>query len=107
MARTPKAENKTPQSIMLELGVLPEHWKTPLEFLLAVVNSDLVAIGGEKEPSLSQRIDASRIAANYVHQKLPQLVEQSVTHSWGEKIKEGETRIEKMRKNESGEAKLH
>jgi hypothetical protein len=99
---------KTPQDIMRELGVSEESWKSPLEFLLAVLNNDLAAIGGDKAPTMQQRIDAARIASRFCHQALPNLVEQTVTHSWGEKIKEGESRLESMRKdNESLQGSVH
>lgn len=103
------AKNKTAQDLMNELGY-PKKWLSPLKFCLAVMNNDIKAIGHKvEEPeegvgrgkykrpiSISQRIEAARIATPYFHQKLPDRLELEAGDSWADMIREAEERERKM-----------
>ncbi len=93
--------NKDPRALMKDMG-FEKSYLSPLEFCLAVINKDNILLGntgrGAKGVTLSQRIESARIAAPYFHQKLPELVEQNVTHSWADMVKKGEERLRTMRK---------
>ena len=99
------AVNKDHRSLMREFG-MKEHWLSPLEFCNAVVNNDLEKLGvirnykGEVIESipLSTRVDAAKVAIPYMHQKLPEVVEHDVNHSWSTTIEEAERRVVSMRK---------
>lgn len=107
--RKPGDTNKDPRALMVDNGYA-KHWLSPLEFCLALMNGDYTLIKGKnqvtpeglpvdgKEFTIPQRIEAARIAAPFLHQKLPHLVEQNVTHSWADVMQEAETRLNTMRK---------
>lgn len=94
--------DKDPRALMKDMGYKSD-WLSPLEFCLAVINKDYALLrhnarGKNREFTVPQRIEAARIAAPYFHQKLPELVEQNVTHSWADMVREGEERLRTMRK---------
>lgn len=108
--RKPGDKNKDPRALMKDMGVA-SHWLSPVEFCLAVQNNDLNMIYGPPEEGkqydiipLGQRIEAARIAAPYMHQKLPYLVDQNVTVSWADIIAEADEREKVMRKPASNES---
>lgn len=100
-------KSKDPRAVMKDMGYT-NHWLSPVEFCLAVMNNDATMIHGRdpvtneplagKDPTIGQRIEAARILAPYMHQKLPELVEQNVTHSWADVMQEAEIRASTMRK---------
>ncbi len=106
--RKPGDLAKDPRAIMVDSGYA-KHWLSPVEFCLALMNADYALIHGKnmatpdgkpvdgKEFTISQRIEAARIAAPFMHQKLPHLVEQNVTHSWADVMQEAENRLSTMR----------
>lgn len=104
--RKPGDTQKDPRAIMKDAG-FATHWLSPIEFCLALMNGDTAMLYGRnpetgapvegRDPTLSQRIEAARIAAPFMHQKLPHLVEQNVTHSWADIIQEAESRLSTMR----------
>lgn len=93
--------DKDPRALMKDLGYA-DHWLSPLEFCLAVMNGDTVLLkhdtrGKNRKLTIGQRIEAARIAAPFLHQKMPELVEQNVTHSWADMLREAEERERTMR----------
>jgi hypothetical protein len=104
-------KDRTPLDLMKEMGC-PDHWLSPVEFCLAVMNFDIDKlvlpkarngkINAKSIPSIGQRLDAARIASPYVHQKQPQIVDHQVNHSWAEIMAEAEERHNRMRKESSG-----
>ena len=89
---------------MKEFGCL-DKWLSPLEFCLAVMNGDMSLINhNEKDKgrtlTLNQRLLAARVAAPYLHQKLPDILELQAGRSWSDMVKEGEERLRTMRKDD-------
>lgn len=100
--------NKDPRALMVDMGV-NDKWLSPIEFCLAVMNGDMTLInhserGKGRKLTLGQRLEAARIAMPYMHQKLPELVEQNVVLSWSDMVKEAEERRRKMRSKIDGES---
>lgn len=103
--------NKTATDLMKEMGCPPE-WMPPLVFCLAVMNNDNKFIGnkvaggqgrprkdgGAKPITISQRIEASRIAIPYLNQKLPEVLDLGVADSWAQMVRDAEERERKMKK---------
>ena len=100
-------KNRDAQALMDEIGVDKRWTQDPLEFLMTVMNADIKTLnsmikGGDSDemvyiPSMGQRIEAARHAAPYLHQKLPTVVDQNVTHSWADEMRQAEERLSKMR----------
>lgn len=97
--------NKTPRDLMNDMGC-PADYMTPVEFCMAVLNNDLARLklpktkkgGEERVITIGQRLEASRIATPYFHQKLPEIVDLSVTDSWADMIRKAEERQMRMMK---------
>jgi len=94
-----KPDEIDPRAVMKNLG-MQTHYLSPLEFCLAVVNADkqMLGIADDEEIKLYTRILAANIAAPFMHQKLPAIVEQTVTHSWAEQMEKAEQRASTLRK---------
>ncbi len=89
-------KQKDPRALMKDAGY-NSNWLSPIEFCLALMNNDMALLKLDRDPTVSQRIEAARIASPYMHQKLPSLVEQNVTHSWADIVQEAEGRLNTMR----------
>jgi hypothetical protein len=93
---------KDPRAIMKEMGC-KDSWKSPLEFCLAVMNNDPSLNFGldsktrrKRRPTIGQMIECARVAAPFVHQKLPEILDVNPSESWAEMIREGEARIKAL-----------
>ena len=67
MARTKGSTNKRAQE---NLRIAKRKGKTPLEYLLDVMNQDLPEDEDKKPAILAQKLDAAKAAAPYVHARL-------------------------------------
>lgn len=73
-----------------------EDWIDPVEFCQAVINADpevLSRIGIRKPPSITQRLDAARIAIPYTNKRKPVEINNKHDVSWVDEIREAEERL--------------
>lgn len=82
-----------------------EHkYITPLALLEGIINwpkltrQERNALGLQEKPTNEQRKDAAKVMAPYVHQQRPKLIEGSVEYKWSDAVKEGEQRVQKLRR---------
>lgn len=72
----------------------------PVEFCMALINADPLVLGRLgifNPPSVTQRIEAARIAIPYTNARKPVEVLSKHEHSWVEEVNKAEDRLSKMR----------
>lgn len=73
-----------------------ENWIDPVEFCQAIINADydvLTKVGIRKPPSITQRLDAARIAIPYTNKRKPVEINNKHEVSWVDEIREAEERL--------------
>jgi len=78
-----KADTRSPDDMMRQMGFDPTKKMNPLQFLLAVMNDDLEVIfknekrrnrmEGKGGIAMSYRIEAAKTASRYLHMELPKI----------------------------------